>query len=82
MSNFDLNKQYALYLGRLTLNEKDMHPAQKLQLKQAFMGACGQMLILLRDELSALPEDEAVATMQRMIDQVGDYWLNQANKSN
>lgn len=53
---FDLEHQYQLYLKRVALSENTMHPQQKKQLKEAFMGACGQMLILLRDDVGALEE--------------------------
>lgn len=80
--NFDLNHQYSLYLDRIGLSEKSMHPIQKIETKRAFMGACGQMLLLLRDELAALPDAEAVTSMQDMIDQVGKFWIKETNQQN
>ena len=82
MNNFNLEHQYQLYLQRVALNEKHMHPEQKKQLRQAFFGACGQMLILLRDDLTQLKESKAVETMQDMINQVGEYFLSISNKQN
>lgn len=82
MKQFDLEEQYKLYLQRMGLKEEKMHPQQKTETKRAFMGACGQMLLLLRDELSELPEHEAVKTMQSMLNQVGQFFINETNQSN
>lgn len=82
MNEFNLEHQYQLYLERVALNEKKMHPEQKKQLRQTFFGACGQILILLRDDLSNLDESKAIDTMQDMINQVGNYFLSESNKTN
>ena len=79
-NNFNLEHQYQLYLQRVALSENNMHPEQKRQLKQTFFGACGQMLIMLRDELGELEEDDAIKAMEGMINQVGDYFLKASNK--
>jgi len=71
----DLNAQYLLYLERIGLSEKNMHPEQKKQLKQAFFGECGQMLVLFRDGIAPMEESEAVKVMQNLFDQVGNYFL-------
>ena len=82
MNEFNLEHQYQLYLKRIALNEKNMHPEQKKQLRQTFFGACGQILILFRDELAILQEDEAIEKMQYMINQVSEYFLSINNKQN
>jgi len=79
---FNLEHQYQLYLKRVALREVEMHPEQKKQLRQAFMGACGQIILLLRDEVGKLEEDEAVKVMENMIEQVGNYFLKITNKQN
>lgn len=75
MEQFNLEHQYQLYLQRVALNEKDMHPVQKKQLRQTFFGACGQMLIMLRDDLTKLEDGKAESTLQDMLNQVGDYFI-------
>lgn len=79
---FDLEHQYQLYLERVALSEATMHPEQKKQLRQTFMGACGQIIIMLRDDVGKLEEDEAIKTMENMINQVGNYFLKATNKQN
>jgi len=82
MEKFNLEYQYQLYLKRMKLHEDKMHPQQKKQLRETFMGASGQLIILLRDDVAALPEDEGVKTMKDMLNQVADYFLKATNKAN
>jgi hypothetical protein len=82
MQEFNLEHQYQLYLQRMALSESTMHPQQKIQLRQTFFGASGQMLILLRDELSKLEEEKAMETLQDLINQVGNFFLAETNKMN
>lgn len=79
---FDLEYQYQLYLKRVGLTEAQMHPEQKKQLRQAFMGACGQIILLLRDEVGKLEEAEAIKVMQDMMNQVGTYFMKETKKLN
>ena len=79
---FKLEHQYQLYIKRVGLDEHRMHPQQKKQLRETFMGACGQMIILLRDDVSALPEDEGVKVLQDMLNEVGDHFLKESGKQN
>jgi hypothetical protein len=76
-SEFDLEHQYQLYLKRVALDESAMGDRQKIETKRAFMGACGQLLLLLRNDVSMLPEKEAVKVFDRMLNQVGAYWQAQ-----
>lgn len=80
--DFDLEYQYQLYLKRVALKEDIMPEIQKRQLRQAFMGACGQIILLLRDDVGALSETDAIKTMENMINQVGNYFLKATNKNN
>lgn len=75
MNKFDLEQQYQLYLKRVALNEKAMHPEQTKQLRQTFMGACGVMLMLLREDLAELEEKEAIEKLESMTDQVREYFV-------
>lgn len=71
---YDLNHQYKLYLERVDLHEEKMHEVQKQQIKQTFMAACGQMLILLEADISALTEEDAIKALESMKDQVSKYF--------
>jgi hypothetical protein len=72
---FTLEHQYQLYLSRMALVEDKMHPVQRLQLRQTFYGAVGQILILLKEDISQFEEDEAIEILQAMLNQVGDFFL-------
>ncbi|AKD55049.1 hypothetical protein [Spirosoma radiotolerans] len=74
---FNLDYQYALYLKRIKLDEATMHEEQKRQLKQAFYGACGQLLVLFRDDVAALSEREAVGILESLHKQTVAFWENE-----
>lgn len=77
-NDFDLNHQWSLFLERCDLKEVKMPEDQRREMKRAFMGACGQMLILLRDELGDYDDKHGEAAsakvLQNMMDQVGSFW--------
>lgn len=71
---FTIAEQYRLYLQRVNLKEKDMHPTQKKQLKQAFYGAYGQSLISMRDDIAALPEEDGVKVLDAQMREVLEFF--------
>lgn len=74
MNPFNLEDQYQFYLEKVKLTEATMHPVQRIQLRETFMGAAGIVLLLIRDEFSALSDHEGDAMFTSMIDQVGEFW--------
>lgn len=82
MEKFNLENQYQQYLKRVGLDENKMHPVQKKETKRAFFGACGQMLVLLRDDVSELEDDKAIETLENMDNQVNSFWVNEAVSKN
>lgn len=66
----------------VNLKENEMGTNQRTIMKRVFMGACGQMLVILRDELSKLDEDAAVEKLQMMFNQVSDYFMKETNRYN
>lgn len=80
--NFDLEYQYQLYLQRMSLKEETTSEDQKRETRRAFMGACGQMLILMRDDLPQLSEEDGIKAMERMIEQVMNFFLKETGKQN
>lgn len=74
----ELEYQYQQYLKKVGLSEEAMHPIQKIETKRAFFGACGQLLILFRDNIGSIEdEDKAILQMQDLINQVGIFWKEQ-----
>lgn len=74
MKQFDLEFQYQQYLKRVGLVESKMAPLQQKQLRQTFFGACGSILMLFKNEITSLPEDQAVLAIQDMFNQVANYF--------
>lgn len=79
---FDLEYQYQLYLQRVKLDEATMHIEQKIQVRQAFYGAVGQLLILQRDDIGALSEREAIGVFESLIAQVDQFWKKDIARHN
>lgn len=79
---FNLEHQFLLYLQRVGLSDTLMSVAQMRETKRAFMGACGQMLVVLRDDLGELDEEQGVETLQNMLEQVSNFWLVETKRAN
>jgi len=79
---FNLEHQYQLYLQRVGLSETLMPVAQMRESKRAFMGACGQILIMLRDDVGKLEENDAVMTLDSLVTQVSNFWLTETKRVN
>lgn len=79
---FNIEHQYQLFLKRLKLSESVMPVQQKVIMKQVYFGAFGQILVLFRDELSELEDDEAVEKLESMFQQVAEFFMNQSSKMN
>lgn len=79
---FSLENQYRQYLKRVSLEESRMGQVQKTELKRAFMGAWGQLLVLLHDEIGQMTDDEAVSALEYMKDQVSEFFMNEVHRKN
>jgi len=79
---FSIEHQYQLFLAKVKLKESEMPLEQKTQLRRAFFAASGQMLLLLKNNLSALPEKKAVNTLEDMLQQIHVFWNAEAFKQN
>lgn len=73
--------QYQLYLKRIGLSEKMMHPQQKVQLRQTFFGAWGQLLFVIQDG-DELPDDKFEEHIDAMMAELKEYWKTQKSKMN
>jgi hypothetical protein len=76
----DLEKQYQQYLKLIALDEKTMHPEQALQTKQAFYGAAGRLLWLLRDVIPKKTEFQAQKDLEGLWQQMNAYWQQRMQK--
>ena len=80
MNPFNIEDQYQFYLKKMKLSEATMHPTQRVQLRQTFMGACGIILLLIRDEFATLSDEDGDRMFTSMIDQVGVYWNKEMDR--
>lgn len=80
MNKYNLNSQFEIYLTRVGLDKAKMHPNQLVEIKRAFMGAAGQLLVLFRDDIGSIPSEElAVLTMESLFTQVAEFWSKENN---
>lgn len=82
MEKFNIENQYKLYLQRMKLDEKIMPQVQRIETKRTFYGAFGQLLMLLQNEIPELSDEEAIKTLDSMINQVGQFFINETHKQN
>lgn len=71
--DFDLNEQWHFYCHLVQLPEEKMGRIQATETKRAFMGACGQMLVLL-EQLAEKDEPEAIRILDDLREQVAVFW--------
>ena len=77
-----IGAQWQLYLHRAGLHKSQMGEFQYQETRRAFFAACGQMLLVFRDEITEFPDDEAVLIMDELINEVNVFWLREANSPN
>ncbi len=82
MEKFDLDYQYNLYLEKVGLKEVNMRPVQAQETKRAFMASAGQLLVLLRDDVTELSEDEGIAILDKLMNQVSNFWIKESKNPN
>lgn len=69
-----IEQQYQFYLKKMNLHEDQMRPEQKKQLREAFYGGIGIVLLTMLDETSNMPMEEAINAYQGMINQVAIFF--------
>lgn len=78
MEKFNLNDQFDMYLQRVGLDKTLLSNTQYTELKRAFIGAAGQMLVMFRDYIGGIEnEGEAISVMESLFIQVGEFWKTQ-----
>ena len=80
--NKKIEKLWNEYLKLVNLTEGTMHPQQLIETKRAFYGACGQLLVFMRDDIGSLDENEGADVLQSMFNEVGDFWNSQSKRNN
>jgi hypothetical protein len=62
------------YLERCQIDQFKMPADQHREMKRAFFGAAGQVLIYMRDDVGAENEEKAAEVFQAMLDEVQVFW--------
>lgn len=78
-----LEKEWQKYL-KLSY-DKNIPPANSIQyiaLKRAFFGACGQLLVLMRDDIASLTDDETVEVLYGLWQETDQFWINECKDYN
>lgn len=84
--SFDLTHQWHQFCERSGLPENKMPPDQRREMKRAFFGACGQLLIVFKDELGEYieknGEEAGIKIMMDMLNQVQVFWEGEVLQHN
>lgn len=82
MNKFTIETQWHLYLKRVGLSEAMLPEVQRIEMKRTFFGAAGQILFLMRDDVADLPELEGIKVLEAMKSEIGEFWMDEANRKN
>jgi len=82
LGRFDLNNEWLSYLHRVGFNENDLPEDQLREMKRAFMGACGQMLVMFRQDISTLSLSEGNGVIHNLFMQVNNFWQQESRNQN
>lgn len=75
--SFKVSDQYKFFLYLVGLSEDKMGESERKQRKLTFYSGFAQCLILLREHIPDLPEEEGIKTLESMLSEVGEL-VNQA----
>jgi hypothetical protein len=67
-SFFQIEQQWQFHLAHAGLDEAKIVPFKRIEMKRAFMGAAGQVIALMTDELTLLPPPTALSTLTKMLE--------------
>lgn len=71
---FDIEYQYQQFLTKFKLIEKDMHPVQKMQLRDTFFAGVALTIELIEGEAANLSEEASVLVIGGMLRQINDHF--------
>ncbi len=78
MGKLDFEQQYQHYLKLTLQDESKMSAIQRLETKRAFMGGCGQTLVICSEELPRLSntelDNETTKKLGYLFKQINDYF--------
>lgn len=79
--NIDLHNEFQNYLRMVGLDKVILNELQMIELKRAFMGGCGQLLVIFRDVMSqAKTEEEFQKEVEGLTEQILQFWKSENEK--
>lgn len=73
-----VEQQFRHYLKTVKLNPRKMPRRQLRELRRAFFGAAGHVVVFLA-EIAELPEEEAVKKLETLRQEVEAFWSVETN---
>jgi len=80
--SFSVEYQFHEYARRVKLDVDKVPKNQWIETRRAFFGAWGQMLMTLKNDLSELSEDDGVEVLEKMHNEVLNFWQREVNRQN
>ncbi len=77
-----LAEQFELYLKRIKMSKSEMSPVQYTETRRTFYGGVGQILATIRDDVTELPEMEAIVQLERWWQECSRFWGGEVKDHN
>jgi hypothetical protein len=75
---FTIEYQWKQFLIAAKVSEEELPEVQRTELKKCFFAAAGQIMVLLRDKISAIEDlEEATQVLRNMAEEVQTFWIQQ-----
>ena len=72
-----LAEQFDFYLKKVNLKKESMSHVQYTETRRAWYGGVGQILTTSRDDITELPEKEAIIQLERWWQECNRFWENE-----
>lgn len=82
MKSLTIEAQWQKYLELAGIKESQLIQIQRQEMKRSFFGACGQLIVLLRDDVAELNEQKGIMVLERMLSEVQSFWIKESDKQN
>jgi hypothetical protein len=76
-TDFTIDQQWRRFMERCGIDPETFPEIQVQEMSRAFYGAMGQMLLLFRDELADLSEEDGIKHLEKMLEEVVEFWTEQ-----
>lgn len=77
-----VEEHYKFYLEKMGLDEAKLHPIQRTETRRVFFGAWGQLLMFMQNDIVELSDQEGFEILDSMVNEVGQFFINEAHNQN